>query len=151
MSILSRLNNFFSSSYNMPPSSPEGHPSDPMLLKHREVIDSFIALGYDLDEITIRKGCSQTDALKIIESYGFNINTDRRRYKGTPQELINAFVDANFSLVSQGVTADFVKCMDSNIPNWRNATPTVKASMLSMHLSDEEKNIINEGYRKDND
>jgi len=120
----------------------EAYEQNPELFKHREIIDAFVLLGYDIKEITIRKGWHQEEAKKIIEAYGFNIEEDMRRFPGTPQDLINEFVDAHFEKASYGlikgikVDINMVRYFDENIPDWRNAKPKSKGGLFK--LSDDE-------------
>ena len=45
------------------------------LREHKQIIDAYAALGYDLDTIAIAKGFYQPDAAEILRGYGFKLGS----------------------------------------------------------------------------
>lgn len=111
------------------------------LREHKQIIDAYIALGYDLDTIAISKGFYQPDAAAVLKAYGFKIGKfwgddtdDIGRFKKVPQVVVNEYVEKYYP-GNPGVTmAEF---LETQRPDWRSAKET-HHSIFSRKLTEEE-------------
>ncbi len=111
------------------------------LAVHKEIVDAYIALGYDLDRITITKGYYQPDAARILKGYGIALGAewgdaenDRGRYRDLPQDIVNEFVTAFFP---GGENADLEGFLAARHPGWEKDVKK-KTRIFSRRLTEEE-------------
>lgn len=122
------------------------------LSSHKQIVDAYIAVGYDLDKIAIVKGFYQPDARDVLHGYGFKLGSDwgdesddRGRFKNLPQKLVNEYVECYFpGLDEEGKGKDITLEMFLNVyyPDWRNMTEDSHPGILGRKLTHEEKRIL---------
>ncbi len=111
------------------------------LREHKQIIDAYIALGYDLDTIAISKGFYQPDAAAVLKAYGFKLGKfwgddtdDIGRFKKVPQVVVNEYVEKYYPGNPAVTMAEF---LETQRPDWRSAKE-VHHSIFSRKLSEEE-------------
>ena len=110
--------------------------------EHKQIIDAYIALGYDLDEIAISKGFYQPDAAAVLRGYGFKLGStwgdeddDIGRFKKVPQVIVNEYVEKYYPGNPLVTMAEY---LSSQRPDWADAKDAYH-SIFSRKLTDEEK------------
>ena len=122
------------------------------LSAHKQIVDAYIAVGYDLDRIAIVKGFYQPDAADVLHGYGFKLGSewgdednDLGRFSKLPQKLVNEYVESYFpGLDEEGKGKDITLEMFLNVyyPDWRNMTEDSHPGILGRKLTYEEKKIL---------
>ncbi len=112
------------------------------LREHKQIIDAYIALGYDLDTIAITKGFYQPDAAAVLQSYGFKLgkfwgdnSDDIGGFKKVPQAIVNEYVEKYYPGNPAVTMAEF---LEKERPLWHNVKET-RRSIFSRKLTEEEK------------
>lgn len=112
------------------------------LREHKQIIDAYIALGYDLDTIAISKGFYQPDAAAVLRGYGFKLGSlwgddtdDIGRFKKVPQVVVNEFVEKYYPGNPDVTMAEYLK---TQRPDWQNAKEA-HHSIFSRKLTEEEQ------------
>lgn len=112
------------------------------LREHKQIIDAYIALGYDLDTIAISKGFYQPDAAEVLRGYGFKLGglwgddtDDIGRFKKVPQVVVNEYVEKYYPGNPAVTMAEYLK---TQRPDWQNAGET-HYSLFSRKLTEEEQ------------
>lgn len=115
------------------------------LREHKQIIDAYIALGYDLDTITLTKGFYQPDAAAVLKGYGFKLGPawgddtdDMGRFKKVPQVVVNEYVEKYYPGNAQVTMSEY---LEKQRPDWYNAKDTYK-SIFSRKLTVEEENMM---------
>ncbi len=111
------------------------------LREHKQIIDAYIALGYDLDTIAITKGFYQPDAAAVLKGYGFKLGAfwgddidDIGRFKKVPQIVVNEYVEKYYPGNPEASMAEF---LEKERPDWRNAKER-RRSIFSRKLTEAE-------------
>lgn len=111
------------------------------LREHKQIIDAYIALGYDLDTIAISKGFYQPDAAAVLKAYGFKLGQfwgddtdDISRFKKVPQAVVNEYVEKYYPGNPAVTMADY---LEKERPDWRNVKEA-HHSIFSRKLTEEE-------------
>ena len=112
------------------------------LREHKQIIDAYIALGYDLDTIAISKGFYQPDAAAVLRGNGFKLGSlwgddtdDIGRFKKVPQTVVNEYVEKYYPGNPAVTMAEYLK---TQRPDWQNAKET-HHSLFSRKLTEEEQ------------
>ena len=123
------------------------------LSEHKQIVDAYIALGYDLDTIAIAKGFYQPDAAEVLKGYNFRLGhiwgddgDDRGKYKFLPQSLVNMFVESFYPGNAPCTITEF---LEQSVPDWRNFEEEPKGWLFSRRLTPEEKRIMKASTGKD--
>ena len=110
---------------------------------HKEIVDAYIALGYDLDRIAISKGHYQPDAAAVLHAYNFRLGPDwgdsgddLGRFKKLPQEKVNEFIEAYYPGSGDVTLDDFLA---SVYPGWDREQIDEKRKFFSRKLTEEEQ------------
>lgn len=116
--------------------------------EHKQIVDAYIALGYDLDEIAISKGFYQPDAAAVLRGYGFKLGSawgddddDIGRFKKVPQAIVNEYIEKYYPGNPQMSMAEYLKYQR---PDWADAKDTYH-SIFSRKLTDQEKHTARDG------
>lgn len=112
------------------------------LREHKQIIDAYAALGYDLDTIAISKGFYQPDAAEILRGYGFKLGSwwgddadDIGRFKKVPQTVVNEYVEKYYPGNPAVTMAEYI---ETQRPGWQCAKET-HHSLFSRKLTEEEQ------------
>ena len=122
------------------------------ILAHKEIVDAYIALGYDLDRIAISKGHYQPDALAVLRGYNFKLgpewgdaSDDLGRYRRLPQEWVNKFVETYYPSSGDVTLDDFLR---AHYPDWNEEKDDGVKHIFSRKLTEKEKEQGKRSWKK---
>lgn len=110
---------------------------------HKQIVDAYIALGYDLDQIAISKGFYQPDAAQVLKGYNFKLgpdwgdeDDDLGRFKKLPQAWVNKFVETYYPSSGDVTLDDFLKTL---YPDWEEEKDDGVKHIFNRKLTEKEK------------